>query len=84
MARYADLKQERDDAMVRALEAERYSMRTEVDRIRAECAEEVATANRERDRANEKLGKVIETVSMLAGEFARDVRGVLDRQESEG
>lgn len=42
MARYADLKAERDEALARAMEAERLSMKTEVDRIRAECAAEVA------------------------------------------
>jgi hypothetical protein len=40
--RYADLKQERDEAIARAVEAERLSMKSEVDRIRAEHETEKA------------------------------------------
>jgi hypothetical protein len=40
--RYADLKQERDEAIARALEAERLSMKSEVDRVRAEHETEKA------------------------------------------
>jgi hypothetical protein len=34
--RYRDLKQERDEAIARAIEAERLSMKSEVDRIKTE------------------------------------------------
>lgn len=38
--KYADLKKERDDAIARAVEAERLSMKSEFDRLEAEHAEE--------------------------------------------
>lgn len=37
--RYRDLKQERDDAIARAIEAERLSMKSEFDRVTAEFEE---------------------------------------------
>ena len=40
--RYRDLKQERDDAIARALEAERLSMKSEFDRVTREFEEEKA------------------------------------------
>lgn len=38
--RYRDLKQERDDAIARAIEAERLSMKSEFDRVTAEFERE--------------------------------------------
>ena len=43
--KYRELKDQRDAAIARALEAERLSMKSEVDRIRAEHAMEVAALN---------------------------------------
>jgi hypothetical protein len=40
--RYRDLKQERDDAIARAVEAERMSMKSEFDRVTQEFEEEKA------------------------------------------
>jgi hypothetical protein len=40
--RYADLKKERDDAIARAVEAERLSMKSEFDRVVEECEREKA------------------------------------------
>jgi hypothetical protein len=40
--RYRDLKQERDDAIARAVEAERLSMKSEFDRVTREFEEERA------------------------------------------
>jgi hypothetical protein len=79
MARYAELKRERDDALARAIEAERFSMREEVERHIAECAAKVAEAEHERDLAYAARDKVVAAVSLLADEMARDVRGVLER-----
>jgi len=43
--RYRDLKEQRDAAIARAIEAERLSMKDEVDRIRAELEAEKAALN---------------------------------------
>jgi phage host-nuclease inhibitor protein Gam len=40
--RYADLKKERDDAIARAVEAERLPMKSEFDRVVQECEREKA------------------------------------------
>lgn len=52
--RYRDLKDERDSAIARALEAERLSMKSEFDRVTAAFEEEKA---RMRDEADERVRK---------------------------
>jgi len=67
--RYRDLKDERDAAIARAIEAERLSMKSEVDRIRAECEEEKAALRTERDAVEERLRIAVAHAEKISGQL---------------
>jgi len=67
--KYSDLKQQRDEAIARAVEAERLSNQTEVARIRAECEAEKEALRKERDMLAESLGLVLSAARLLQTEI---------------
>jgi hypothetical protein len=79
MARYADLKRERDEAIERAVEAERLSLRTEVDRIRAECAAEIEAAQNERDLAYAMLNEMSAAATALSANMTKEIHSFVDQ-----
>ena len=68
--KYSDLKQQRDEAIARAVEAERLSNQTEVARIRAECEAEKEALRKERDALSERLARAFWHAETVGSQLA--------------